>query len=65
MNININDWYNETSFNVPSELPHPDDFGEHPQFKGWSYGSDYSVIYVIYSDGTEKEYNYFCNSWTC
>ena len=63
--MQIQDWFNGESFTVPNELNHFDEFGDHPQFVGWSYGSSYSVIYVNYSDGSEIQYNYFCNSWTC
>ena len=54
--MQIQDWYNETTLTVDSELDHFDDFGEHPQFVGWCYGSSYSVIYVTYSDGTEIQH---------
>lgn len=63
--MNIQDWFNETTLNVASKLDHFDEFGEHPQFTGWCYGGDYTVIYVMYSDGTEISYNYFSETWTC
>lgn len=63
--MKIQDWFNETTLNVASELDHFDEFGEHPQFVSWCYGKDYTVIYTIYSDGSEIVYNYFCNTWTC
>lgn len=61
--MQIQDWYNGATLTVTEELSHLDEFGEHPQFLGWCYGGDYDVIYVTYSDGTEINYNYSCDSW--
>ena len=63
--MQVQDWFNGTSLAVPEELTHLDEFGDHPQFVSWSYGKDYNVIYVTYSDDTEILYKYDTNNWKC